>query len=650
MSIDTYEPVEDIVIEQEENSLNDFSVEREDVIDDERNIENDLDIEDINKEKIESGTLFQSMVESLCLNMEDWEEDYIETNWRFENGELFDNNGISITQIIRNSDLDSSKKEWHEAMLNHFTNNPGELFNLPDWTEKTNNGEIIHKTATRVDKDGRVENTGIKYEDLKEEEDKEKDDSNNLVMELEEVVNIEEKELINISKIEETNNIQNEEEKDIVLGISHNLDNNEEIIYKDDSSDLSNNESISKISYPSENISEVKENILSEVFDDEEGKTIYDLQNEVIFNESIKKDYENITETKEINNVEKLETVDISESKEVLGNVNIVNHTENKDSIPEDISRENIEEINSINEINISTFHDNNIIEQDSRENFNIADNTKINESINGNIEIQEEFKRVIIEKENPTISNDKDLIKDIDNEEKSKDKLIIDDIKISNEEIDKKETIQENKEKTLEEKIIDLFKEDKDEKVDISKEFRDEKQNDIQSNQENKEKQEEVNVPIKTFSKEIDISKNISEDKKELKYENNTKLDNINLVKVEEKLSHKEKEIILNKVYSNEIIKGKDLDSDKDVINISLNNEKIKTDNLAKEKEVIISGHEILMKTLGLSTRLNNEGSKVVYSSAKQYQKDEDDNKMFPNKFAYKPSNLNGISLKIKS
>lgn len=700
MSIDTYEPTEDIVLEQEENSLNDFSVERMDYSYNERNLENNIDRE--NEEELMDAGENVTNIGQFVLDMrggepEDWKLTYQESGSKFDGKELFGQDGASLTEVIRNSDLSTDKILGHEDMLNHFRDNITEPYMLPDWIEQGADGEqIIHVTVASIDKEGNVSYetwTHQKEKQKEEEEDKEKDknDNINLNVELEEVITIEEKEIVGISKIEENNSAQNEEGTDTILEVNNSINYNETIILNEEESINNtivtndsvyssleiniNNKEISRennSSIPNNNelvfsINDIsKENInkINDTVDNKE-EISHNLQNnEVVVDKRIDQANENITEIKGINNSE--ERVIINDIKEEIEKVNVINNTETKNFMPDNIKFEEINEINNIEEIEVvnhtetkDILEHTNIITQIEVKNSVLEDIITLNKGKEILDEIKEETKEIKTEGEKNNISvsfeggsmkestiENFNLLDNIKNEEFTKSNIETVSSNINNNEkqnkikevelekevlniLNNKEIVQESKIKTLEEKIIDLFKHDE---VDASKESKIEKENNIQT----KETKEEVSTPTKTSSKEINISNVVSLDKKEPNPE------------ISIKTNEQVKEVVVNKPISND---EKNLESNKDVIKVNSDNEKAIKDDLIRSKETKISGHEILMKTLGLSSRINNEGLRVVYSNINQYQKDEDDNKVLSsNKFAYKPSNLNGISLKIRA
>jgi stress-induced morphogen len=707
MSIDTYEPMEEVVIEQDENFDN-FSVERID------SIENDIDQEDkegLIDEKENFVSIDQFVLDMRGGEPEDWKLTYQESGSKFDGKELFGQDGVSLTEIIRNSDLSADKILGHEDMLNHFRSNDTEPYMLPDWIEQDANGEeIIHVTVASIDKEGNVSYetwTHQKEKPKEEEEDKEKDKNDNInpVIELEEVIEIEEKEIININKVEENNLFQNEEVKDAIFSADNHINNNENITKNESNKSLdientystleinvgnkeiyqennlyasNNNEVISSIKSSLEgnidnnNSVNNKEEVLvkNEIISDkkveesfeknEEVKEMSNIEEKEIINEikeeigaikTINNEFKDSTLVEivsekingvkdiEITNAEEIKITNYTEDKDIPKSIDVVNNTEIQTNISEktisndkrdivDKSKEEIKGVNfGIEKNNVSVVSENESLKEDIAENINTIENNIKEEIIKNNNE-SISTNNINNEKQNGTkeVKLEKDIFNILDGKENIK--ITDNNIKVNYE--DKKEIV---KEKTLEERLVDLFR---DEKVNIPDESKNEKQNTINQ----KEIKEDVIVTTQAFSKEINVNKTISFDKKEVSQVINLKTNN------------EKKETPINKLIINEIKKDRSIESNKDLVRFNIGDEKITKNDLTKEKEEKISGHEILMKTLGLSSKTSNEGLRVVYSNINQYkQKDEDDNnKISSNRFVYKPSNLNGISLKIRA
>ncbi len=97
----------------------------------------------------------------------DWKCTYKESGHRIdlETNQLIDAQGKSLTKEIESSNINMSAEKIaeHHRMLDHFRSNPDEPYPLPDWIEKTKDGdEIIHVTVAYATKSG----PGDKFVDI----------------------------------------------------------------------------------------------------------------------------------------------------------------------------------------------------------------------------------------------------------------------------------------------------------------------------------------------------------------------------------------------------------------------------------------------------------------------------------------------------
>jgi hypothetical protein len=100
-------------------------------------------------------------------NESDWKCTYQESGHRIdlETNQLIDGQGKSLTKEIENSNVNMSAEKIaeHHRMLDHFRANPDQPYPLPDWIEKTKDGdEIIHVTVAFATKGG----SGDKFVDV----------------------------------------------------------------------------------------------------------------------------------------------------------------------------------------------------------------------------------------------------------------------------------------------------------------------------------------------------------------------------------------------------------------------------------------------------------------------------------------------------
>lgn len=99
------------------------------------------------------------IVECYSYDPKDWQKTYSESGehkFDAEKMELLDKEGNSLTAIIEGSGLSADKIAAHREMLQGWKENPDGEFLLPEWVEKTENGEKINITVARLEKDGSV--------------------------------------------------------------------------------------------------------------------------------------------------------------------------------------------------------------------------------------------------------------------------------------------------------------------------------------------------------------------------------------------------------------------------------------------------------------------------------------------------------------
>ncbi len=118
----------------------------------ETNVDGKKFIEDENLDKKkQADPLLKFVLENEPLNAKEWQILPTIEGCKFDKdkNELFDKNGKSVTEIIKNSQNNMAIQS-HLDMLDHFRNYPNEPYKLMDDVEKTEDGEKIYKTKPPI--------------------------------------------------------------------------------------------------------------------------------------------------------------------------------------------------------------------------------------------------------------------------------------------------------------------------------------------------------------------------------------------------------------------------------------------------------------------------------------------------------------------
>ncbi|MFA6463420.1 MAG: hypothetical protein WCV55_00240 [Candidatus Paceibacterota bacterium] len=90
----------------------------------------------------------QLVVEKYAIKEEDWNMTWSGGGERFEKGEIFDENGSITEKISQENSADNAMLIAHFEMVDHFKSNSTEGYVLPDWTVKSETGEILEVNVT----------------------------------------------------------------------------------------------------------------------------------------------------------------------------------------------------------------------------------------------------------------------------------------------------------------------------------------------------------------------------------------------------------------------------------------------------------------------------------------------------------------------
>jgi len=674
--------------------------EREIKNEDEYRIDGEKNIEDkYLKEEKQADPLLKFILESESLNAKDWQILPTIEGCRFDmdKNELFDQNGKSVTELMKNYELNSPTSievQSHFDMLDHFRNNPNEPYKLMDNVEKTENGEKIYKTACTVDNEGNVTFKPIMYEEKKEKEgekeekpidkpeekkaeeetlnlelnidiDKQEEISKetlldqSLLAEIEVIINEQE-----IEKIEEI--VQNEEDNLVISEI--NFVDKEPITIKEEediqSSVISYEEFANRDSARNgEQL--VEKNVTEEKINVDKENTINVNKEKEIINIYISKN----VEEKNIDNVQKIPTLEDrikellrdenEQTEEVFGQIQM--------SQAENTQQEQILDINRITEINPTT---ENVAETEiiSPSTYTEVNELAVNETPNPITErsviSNEQIEQVIINSED--VENQIEIHETIQT-------VYTENIQEQNteqvEQIFATNKVEAHKAEEKPEEIV--LTNDKDIKVVNTREqINNTKENQVVAKEATPEKIQTPNIRTEKEVKDNIIPFKTTEIKADLKNieVKNTKpvvtekintskeinrLPNINREKIvtknqQEKASKNSREVIVLNINGNKI--NNTTRNEKPApLEILKTERKILTES---EKNKLLDGHEILLQILGISsnvTRLSTIESINTKSSVPNSNQEELENKstkLIPSR--YQSSNLNGITLKI--
>ncbi|MFA4975732.1 MAG: hypothetical protein WC839_00735 [Candidatus Paceibacterota bacterium] len=132
----------------------------------------DIEIKEIQLEK--NTDLLQFIADTTGASKESYTLTHTET-WKTNGKEVFDPNGKSITEIVKNAERNGENNiqtQSHHALLDHIKNNPEEPFRFLDWVEKTEEGQKIHSAAVRINTEGNFLEVETWTREEKKEEEK----------------------------------------------------------------------------------------------------------------------------------------------------------------------------------------------------------------------------------------------------------------------------------------------------------------------------------------------------------------------------------------------------------------------------------------------------------------------------------------------